>query len=430
MSRHLSGRCLSLVVALTFSTILGGARDCMGGRSGSISLGEDDAGPGETDMGTPPIDMGATPIDMGTTPIDMGTPSDGGALSDAAAPSDAGSTAPITGFSVASVGSTDNDFRIELRFDSDDTAYIVHYGEAGYPLITYESSALPWTELGLPDHATPGLGGCDVMPDGAFDSSGRLHYVYLRPNVSGSCGGHAALRYYSLIDNVVTSAPVDIDEVSPGIRAVVAADGSGTAHVNYTDPSGTLRYKRVTDAGASAAIAIPGVLYGKPIANFVDSADHFRMVYLTDARQLCQVAANATGFDAPTCVDASVVVRGSAAAMDASNTLHVTVYASDAWSYYTVSPSGTWTDRGALPGFGFDIAINPITNRPAIVGNGRGGPIYFSEFDGSSWLPTITTAIPGYAEGVTPSIAFTSSGVPHIAFQGWGANDLYYASPL
>lgn len=397
--------------------ISGGARDCMGGDSGSISVGEHDGGT-EADASAP-TDLGA-PLDAGVS-IDAALPPDL-AMPDAA-------TTAVTAFTVESIGNTDNDFRMKLLFTSDDRGVIAHYGEAGYPYLSYQNPTA-WTHYTIPDIATADHAGCDDLPDMAIDAMDRVHYVYLRPDITGSCSGNGEVRYVLIDHGATTTAPVSLGRSLEYYDPFVAVGNDGVVHVSYTSPLGELVYKQIVGGVATDAISIAGGLYGRPFAMQMDTTSRLHLLYVDDAQHLFVVVANATGFDAPLAAPGSALYEGAVAAMDATGILHVlATTTTSAQEYYTFSPSGEWTSQRPPAFSAAAVAINPVTNQPAIVAAGHGGPIYYSAYSGSVWSSTITTNIPAYAEGVTPSVAFTSTGVPHLTFQGWGAGDLYYASP-
>lgn len=403
--------------------ITGGARDCMGGDRGSISVGEHDGG--EDLDASEPFDLGA-PTDAGV-PLDAEAPVDSGSRDSGTAP-DAATTA-VTGFTVVSIGNTDNDFRMKLLFTSDDRGVIAHYGEAGYPFLSYQNPS-EWTHYTIPDIATADHSGCDNLPDMAIDSADRVHYVYLRPDVTGSCSGNGEVRYVLIDHGATTSAPVSLGTTLEYYSPFVSVGDDNVVHVAFVNPVGELVYKQIVGGVASDAISIGGVTYGRPLAMQMDAASRLHLLYVDDTQHLFVVVANATGFDAPIAAPGASLYQGAVAAIDSAGALHVFATTStSAREYFTISPAGEWVSQRPPAFSASGVAINPVTNQPGIVAADHGGPVYYSAYSGSAWTSTITTSIPGAAEGVSPSVAFTSTGAPYLTFQGWGAGDLYYASP-
>lgn len=399
------------LLILGSALLVGGAEDC-GGSSPPLSVGDGDAGTpfdaSSTDAGV--VDSGlpdAAAVDM--APVDM---------------------APVTGFDVVSIGNTDNDYKMVLKFDADDNAYIAHYGEVGLPYLTYQHEG-SWVSYELPDITTSDFIGCDVLPDFAFDASGVLHYAYRRPDITGTCSAQGEVRYVRIVDGAVVGSPVVLGRATPGtLDPFIDVDASGVAHIAYTSSEGNLTYQTVTAGIASEPIAIPGVTAARPWKVLVDSMSHVHIVYTDEAGHLGVASSNGTGFDAPL-LTASAEFSFASAAIDDGDRVHIAADGDSGYEYFTLPLGGALTDIGGIPNHGYSgfIAINPVTDEPGfVVARGRSN-IDFSAVEGGVWTEPVTIEIPGSAEGVSPSVAFTSSGVPHVTFQGFGADDLYYASP-
>lgn len=419
-------RALSLILLVP---LLGAARGC-GGDDPAI-LGEVDAG---VDTGISEADMGVVETDLGVA-TDMGTPR------------------TLVGHSI---GNTDTDFSLVIRVGPDGDPRIIHDGEAGFVLYTRATAGV-W----LPDNITldhePHYGtGCDMFVAAAVDASNNTHVAYRyipTPGGDGDCSGinDSEIRYMKIVGDT-PSAPVTIETiaatpsgafaaVSPGI----AVDASGVAHIVYragTAGFADLRYASVSGGVATTPITIPdstsnyttdekAITQGGLVPGVGPDGTLYVLAAGFSGGAIHVLRRTTAGWQTPFEIPTSEEIAAATVGLD--GTVHVLT----GTNYYTVSPTGTSTLVGPTPASedcrAAAIAVNSL-GEPSLAlscGSSDNAGAGYTTLHAGVWSTILQVGLtPGtYADPVTtPSIAYDAHDVPHIAYQGFGADDLYYAT--
>ena len=121
-------------------------------------------------------------------------------------------------------------------------------------------------------------------------------------------------------------------------------------------------------------------------------------------------------------------------AIDSNYTVHIAYMreANQGWVRHALVSDTSFDITTVTEGYFYgpqDIAINPVTNHPAIVyhdhNKGGGNEIYVA-YDGSQWIETLISS--NGHDGWDNSIAFDSKGIPHTVSVDPGGGGLEYAT--
>lgn len=417
--------------------LLGAARGCGGDEEPAI-LGELDAG----------VDLSIAE-DLGAS-VDLGDASDMGAAIDSGTPR------TLVG---SGVSNTDTDYSIVIRVGADGDPRIIHNGEAGLVYYTRATAGV-WPGANVTVDQEPNFGfGCDMYASAVVDSSNNTHiaYRYIPTGADGVCSdiNDSEIRYVKVtgdtvgtpitIETVPGTTAASYDDIAPGI----AVDASGTAHIVYrmgTAGFAELHYASVTAGVATAASAIPDSTCNNTTSQrattqgaLVPGVGPDGTLYVLGAgysgTPIQVLRKTGAGWQPHFEVPSSDPIATAAVGPD--GTLHVVTRSSAGDNYYTVTDEGVSTLVSTLnePDCPVrSIAVNSH-GEPGVAlscGSSSSARVGYTTFSGGAWSPILTAGLSDgdYADPrTTPSIAFDSSDVPHIAYQGFiVAHDLYYAT--